>query len=157
MRSAFGASHYLSADLNRDSQKHGAVTLDALSFFSLLDSNSVSTIMAFGVFNEPMSLQYPAHAPPHFFLPANGPKDATRAHCEHEYVRRLAREMLRVLKPGGVLLGDGLHSRGVEADVRNYLLSAGFVPDIEGFLTLEAVPTRRFTIRDPFFFTKKEG
>lgn len=53
--------------------------------------------------------------------------------------------------------GDGLHSRGFETEVRNYLLSAGFVPDIEGFETLEAVPTRHFKIRDPFFFTKKEG
>jgi len=157
MRGAFGASHYLSADLNRDSQKYGAFTLDALSFFSLLNDNSVSAIMAFGVFNEPMSLQYPAEAPPHFYLPASGPEKATRSHCEHEYVRRLAREMLRVLKPGGVLLGDGLHSRGFETEVRNYLLSTGFIPDIEGFETLEAVPTRHFKIRDPFFFTKKEG
>lgn len=157
MRSTFGASRYLSVDLNSESAKYGARHMDALSFFSLIDDSSVSAIMAFGVFNEPMSLQYPADSPPHFYLPARGPEDATRAHCEHEYVRRLAREMLRVLKPGGVLLGDGLHSRGFEAEVRNYILSAGFTPDLEGFLTLESAFGHDFIIRDPFFFTRKEG
>jgi hypothetical protein len=157
MRSRFGASHYLSCDLNRDSERQGAVITDALSFFSLIDNDAVSAIMAFGVFNEPMSLQFPAHNPPRFYLPARGPEDATRAHCEHEYVRRLAREMIRVLKPGGVLLGDGLHSRGFEQEVQRYLLLAGFVEDSEGWASLERVQRHVFRIIDPFFLKKQEA
>jgi SAM-dependent methyltransferase len=142
-------------DLNEESKKHGAAHSDSLSFLSLMKSASVNAIVAFGVFNEPMSLQFPAEAPPRFFLPAKGKDDATRAHCEHEYVRRLAREIVRVLKPGGVLLGDGLHSRGFETEVRTYLLRAGLMPHLPGFETLSEVPRGQFRIFDPFFFTKE--
>ncbi len=154
LRSSFGATHYLSVDLRKESERWGAVYSDALSFFSLFENASVDTIMGFGVFNEPMSLQFPGHAPPYFIFPARGPSDATRAHCEHEYVRRLAREMIRVLRPGGVLLGDGLHSRGFEIEVETYLQRAGFVPDERGFASLGGVRLRQRFIRDPFFFTK---
>jgi len=156
MRQKFGATHYLSVDLNANSERFGAVISDALTFFSLFKSSSVDTILAFGVFNEPMSLQFPGHAPPRFFLPAKGPEEATRAHCEHEYVRRLAREMLRALKPGGVLVGDGLYSRGFETEVCWYLQMAGFAPDVEGFSSLSAAPLADFRIRDPFFFKRPE-
>lgn len=155
MRRKFGATHYLSVDLRKESERFGAVNTDALSFFSLFQSESVDAILAFGVFNEPMSLQFPGLAPPRFYIPARSPETATRAHCEHEYVRRLAREMLRALKPGGVLLGDGLHSRGFEMEVETYLKFAGFTPDAKGFDTFSKVPLDRFYIRDPFFFVKE--
>ena len=155
MRRKFGASHYLSVDLRKESERFGAVNTDALSFFSLFQSESVDAILAFGVFNEPMSLQYPRLAPPRFYIPAQSPETATRAHCEHEYVRRLAREMLRALRPGGVLLGDGLHSRGFEMEVETYLQLAGFTPDVKGHDALSKVSLDRFYIRDPFFFVKE--
>jgi hypothetical protein len=154
LRGSFGATHYLSVDLRKESGRWGAVCTDALSFLSLFENASVDTIMAFGVFNEPMSLQFPGHAPPYFILPARGPEDATRAHCEHEYVRRLAREMLRALKPGGVFLGDGIHSRGFEIEVETYLHRAGFAPDARGFSSLAGVRLTQRDIRDPFFFVK---
>jgi hypothetical protein len=151
-RNEFGARHYLSVDLNRESEKRGAIYSDALTFFSLFPSQSVNVIVAFGVFNEPMSLQFPALSPPHFYIPAKYPEVASRAHCEHEYVRRLAREMVRVLRKDGVLLGDGLHSRGFESEVETYLRAAGFFDHEQGHATLQNVNTRRFQIRDPFFF-----
>lgn len=150
-RNEFGARHYLSVDLNRESEKWGAIYSDALTFFSLMPSNSVDVIAAFGVFNEPMSMKFPALNPPYFFLPARRPELATRAHCEHEYVRRLGREMFRVLKSGGILFGDGLHSRGFETEVKTYLLKAGFEPHQQGLSTLDKVDKRRFSIRDPYF------
>jgi SAM-dependent methyltransferase len=155
MRRKFGATHYLSVDLRNEFERFGSVTTDALTFFSLFQSESVNTILAFGVFNEPMSLKFPGLAPPRFYIPARSPEAATRAHCEHEYVRRLAREMYRALKPGGILLGDGLHSRGFETEVRNYLQLAGFEPDMKGFDTLSKVSLEKFRIRDPFFFVKE--
>jgi len=154
MRLTLGATHYLSVDLRKESEKFGATHTDALSFFSLFNSESIDAIFAFGVFNEPMSLQYPAFAPPLLLLPARTPEVATRAHCEHEYVRRLGREMFRALKPGGVLFGDGLHSRGFEKDVRTYIELAGFTPDLRGIESLSDVSLRKFHIRDPFFFVK---
>lgn len=154
-RNEFGARHYLSVDLNRESEKRGAIYSDALTFFSLMPSNYVDVIAAFGVFNEPMSLQFPAYNPPYFFLPARRPELATRGHCEHEYVRRLGREMFRVLKSGGTLLGDGLHSCGFETEVKTYLLRAGFEPHQQGLSTLDNVDKRRFSIRDPYFFGKE--
>jgi SAM-dependent methyltransferase len=155
MRRKFAASHYLSVDLRKESERFGAVNTDALSFFSLFQTESVDVILAFGVFNEPMSLQFPALSPPRFYIPARRPDNATRAHCEHEYVRRLAREMFRALKPGGVLLGDGLHSRGFEMEVETYLRFAGFTPDTRGLDTLSNVALDKFSIRDPFFFVKE--
>jgi hypothetical protein len=154
-RNEFGARHYLSVDLNRESEKRGAVYSDALTFFSLFPSHSVDMIVAFGVFNEPMSLQFPALSPPHFYIPVKHPELASRAHCEHEYVRRLAREMARVLTKDGVLLGDGLHSRGFESEVETYLRAAGFFDHEQGHATLRNVNTRRFKIRDPFFLQRR--
>lgn len=154
-RNEFGAKYYLSVDLNRESEERGAVYSDALTFFSLFSPESVDMIVAFGVFNEPMSLQFPALSPPHFYIPAKHPELASRAHCEHEYVRRLAREMARVLKKDGVLLGDGLHSRGFESEVETYLRAAGFFDHEQGHATLRNVDTRRFQIRDPFFLQRR--
>jgi hypothetical protein len=62
---------------------------------------------------------------------------------------------MRALKPGGILLGDGLHSRGFETEVRTYLQRAGLMPHLPGFETLSAVPISEFRICDPFFFTKE--
>jgi hypothetical protein len=154
LRQEFGATHYLSVDLNSDSERFGAAISDALTYFSWFQPASIDTILAFGVFNEPMSLQFPADDPPRLFLPARTPEEAARAHCEHEYVRRLAREMLRVLKPGGVLLGDGMFSRGFETEVASYLQMAGFTEDASGFTSLQDAQPQKFYIRDPFFLKR---
>lgn len=150
-----GATSYLGIDLQARVVQYGGKQVDALRFFLSLPRHSLQVIMAFGVLNEPMSLQYPSWNPPSMWLPAKAPQHATRAHAEHEYVRRLTRAMFEALAPDGLLFGDGLHSRGFEREVEYYLHRAGFKADPRGIAALAGVNRFEFGIRNPFFLTKE--
>lgn len=149
------AASYTAVDLNPIVTSLGGRQIDALQFLGGMPSGSIDVIMAFGVLNEPMSLQYPAWAPPQMRLPARTPAMAKRAHAEHEYVRRLARAMHDTLSPAGLLFGDGLHSRRFERDVETYLRRTGLTPDAKGMTALTGLDWNAFGIRDPFFLTKE--
>jgi hypothetical protein len=126
--SRFKVSSYEAIDRNKP--KSGKVLhVDALRYLSELPENSTN-VVAFGVFNEPLAVglgdEYGEHSFLDFLWPASDASGATNRQCEYEYLRRLAREIYRVVPEGGILIGKGLHPVGQNPDFNQYLLTAGF-------------------------------
>jgi hypothetical protein len=98
----FQVQAYEAVDRVVTSQAAGLHEADSLVFLGRLQASSTS-ICAFGLFNEPLV--------PHFRFrsPAWQLDHAKRGHLEHEYLRRIARELYRVVPDDGVFFGDGLH------------------------------------------------
>jgi hypothetical protein len=117
---------YVGVDQQSIARQNGAIISDVLDFVSGLPDASTN-VLAFGLFNEPLSLQFGRDYG--FHHPAKSPDTARRGHVEHEYIRRLTREIARVLPEGGVIFGRGLHSRGFEREIEGYFQLAGLVND----------------------------
>jgi hypothetical protein len=155
VREIFGCSSYSAVDQNADIKNKWVKNEDLLSFLSRQPTASAN-VMAFGVLNEPLSLTLDMRSG--FMLPAKDAETAARKHVEFEYIRRLAKELARVIPPGGLLMGAGLHSRSCEPEMRNALLSAGFTIDLLGHGLIEAeLSTKDRGVRDPFFLINRRG
>lgn len=132
-KKTFGVASFRAMD-RQPKAKTGAEEGDALDFLTKLPDNSAN-ITAYGLFNEPLSIQLGEergeHSPLDFLWPARNLSVATNRQFEHEYLRRLARELYRVVPPNGILFGAGLHPVGIFTEFNDYLLAAGFYPDKE--------------------------
>lgn len=151
-RSIFRRAFRIKSYQGLDQQQGADRTGDVLELLSRIPDNSTH-LVAFGVLNEPLSMMYENLG---FSFPAPSLASATRSHCEHEYVRRLTKEMYRVIPPGGVLFGLGLHSQGFEREMQIYLLKAGFRHDLRAYGILEGVSDFE-NLYDPFIMRKAEG
>ncbi|MBX7137135.1 MAG: hypothetical protein K1X83_04055 [Oligoflexia bacterium] len=85
-----------------------------LLLFLEIQPDSSANVCAFGVFNEPLG---PIHSPL-FWLPCRPGPSPNPGNLEHEYLRRLARQLFRVTGPQGVLFGDGI--RPLRRRLRNW-------------------------------------
>lgn len=120
---------------------------DALLYLAAQESNSAN-IMSFGLLNEPLSVAFGR-----FATPVKDPIKASANHCEHEYLKRLAAHIARVIPEGGLLFGDGLHPILRFFEMDTYLVRSGLCHDKTGYKTLD---NTRHDIgpRDPFFLKK---
>lgn len=139
------------------------IELDVLSW-AVQAANNSGSILAFGLFNEPLS---PMNAftsdcilQSGYLFPAFSPDFPFRSQFEHEYLRRLAKELYRIVPNGGILFGDGIRPLRYYNYFLVYLDQAGFKPDKELIESLETflASSEGFPyidkVRDPFFFTK---
>lgn len=133
-RTLFGVKSYHPVDMQEKVIEYDGTQADALSYLQACPHNSAN-IAAFGLFNEPMSPIY-GHSAFEFMWPARTPEVSTRRQCEQEYLRRLAKEIHRVLPKGGLLFGDGLHPIRVSRDFEYFLQGNGIKHVGEGYVSL---------------------
>ena len=155
------ASSYQGVDAYCDSPQ--VVRADALQWLVSQPDGSGS-VLAFGLLNEPLSpvdsflaMSFWKNG---FFLPVPTCTHFSRSQMEHEYLRRLAKQLYRVIPERGLLFGCGLYPMSSRRDMRHYLERAGFIENSELSGTFHAwhnsadaarLDTR---VRQPFFFTK---
>ena len=118
----FGCSEYMPVDKQQVVKECVlGVCGDALRVLSVQPPNSAN-LVAFGLFNEPLMAN-------HIDGPTSNTKDATPGHLEHEYLRRLAKEISRVIPDDGILFGAGLYALGSDNTFALYLEQNGFRKD----------------------------
>ncbi len=144
----FGVRQYIAVDQVESIVSNGGVQSDVLEYLSAAPSNSTN-LVAFGLLNEPLS---PTYRQGNFMFPTKDASRASGSHIEHEYLRRLASEMYRVVPAGGLLYGVGMHACGEEKFMEHYLLKAGFEHELRAYeLLQQASGTRTY---DPYFLQK---
>lgn len=117
LKSRFGVSEYRAVDPMPDLDpvvEEG----DVLRFLSEQDAGS-GHVLALGLFEPRFTLE-------EFLEPAPDLLVARPEHYQHEYVRRLVKELSRVIPHEGLLFGDGLGSGRKKGEVELYLERAGF-------------------------------
>lgn len=126
-KSKFKVSQYTAID-RRKTNSEEVIESDLLKF--LESYQGTANIVAFGVFNEPMSPDVG------FFKPSYLEK-LHHGHIEHEYLRRVAKQIARITGDSCVFFGEGLHPffrshlsvhRYISQVFDNYLWAYGMQP-----------------------------
>lgn len=142
-----GASDYRAVERRDNVAAPNYVEIgDLLPFLAKMPTAS-SHIVAFGLFNEPMLIG-------DFYCPAPTPAKASLEHLDNEYLRRVCREMYRILPKDGMFFGSGLYPLGSIDTSVVHLKAAGFVEDHSFIEKMSVAKVHLDSIRGMFFFGK---